>query len=114
MARIRSLPYRLTSGLFTAAFILAIAVYVGSGIPALRTVVDPIPDVDTREDRIEAMRVVGASNTIIIALLGIVLFFQVSKLFYALFSCLFGCTKLYTIEAHGLAISSVELVEDLH
>ena len=54
----------------------AIGVYLSVSIPSLRTIVDPIVDVDTREDRIEAMRVLAAGNTIIMFLLGAVLCLQ--------------------------------------
>lgn len=40
---------------------------------------DPVVDVDTREDRIEAMRILAAGNTIIMVLLGAVLCLQVSR-----------------------------------
>lgn len=46
-------------------------------IPALRTIVTPV-EVDTREDRIEAMRVLAAGNTIITLLLGAILALQAS------------------------------------
>lgn len=45
-------------------------------IPSLRTVVTPA-DVDTREDRIEAMRILAAGNTIMMVVLGSVLVLQV-------------------------------------
>ena len=54
--------------------------YITVGIPSCRTVADPVPDVDTREDQIEALRVLSAGNTIIIALLGGVLALQASPL----------------------------------
>ena len=53
--------------------------YLSVSIPSLRTIVDPVADVDTREDRIEAMRVLAAGNTIIMVLLGAVLCLQVSR-----------------------------------
>ena len=46
-------------------------------IQACRTVVDPVPDVDTEEDRVEALRILSAGNTIIIACLVGVLVLQV-------------------------------------
>lgn len=48
------------------------------GIPSCRTVADPVPDVDTKDDQIEALRVLSAGNTIIIVLLGGILALQVS------------------------------------
>ena len=60
-----------------AAYIFAIATYVAVTIPSLRTIVEPVPDVDTLEDRIEAMRVLSAGNTIMMVLLGGILTLQV-------------------------------------
>ncbi|KZP26659.1 hypothetical protein FIBSPDRAFT_854713 [Athelia psychrophila] len=57
-------------------YIFALAVYATVCIPALRTVVEPVKGVDSREDQIEAMRVLGAGNTIIIVLLIGVLLLQ--------------------------------------
>ena len=62
---------------FLAAYIFAIAVYLAVTIPALRTIVTPA-EVDTREDRIEAMRVLAAGNTIMMVILGAILVLQVS------------------------------------
>lgn len=61
-----------------AAYVFAIALYLSVTVPALRTIVDPV-EVDTREDRIEAMRVLAAGNTIIVVLLGAILALQVSE-----------------------------------
>ncbi|OBZ66509.1 Secretory component protein SHR3 [Grifola frondosa] len=62
-----------------AAYIFSIAVYLTVGIPALRTVADPIPDVDTRADRVEALRILSAGNTIMIVLLGAILALQAGE-----------------------------------
>ncbi|TFK91710.1 Shr3 amino acid permease chaperone [Polyporus arcularius HHB13444] len=62
-----------------AAYIFSLAVYLTVGIPACRTVADPIPDVDSEQDRIEALRVLSAGNTIIILLLGGVLALQAGE-----------------------------------
>ena len=59
----------------------AIALYLSVTVPALRTIVDPVVGVDTREDRIEAMRILAAGNTIIVFLLGAILCLQVSSHF---------------------------------
>ncbi|KAH8116425.1 Shr3 amino acid permease chaperone [Phellopilus nigrolimitatus] len=59
-----------------AAYVFATGVYLAVSIPALRTIVDPIEGVDTREDRIEAMRVLAAGNSIIMILLGAILCLQ--------------------------------------
>ena len=61
-----------------AAYIFAVAVYITVGIPSCRTVVDPVPDVDTRNDQIEALRILSAGNTIIVVLMGAVLVLQAS------------------------------------
>ncbi|KAI1796569.1 hypothetical protein LXA43DRAFT_1152946 [Ganoderma leucocontextum] len=63
----------------TAAYIFALAVYMTVGIPSCRTVADPVPDVDTKDDQIEALRVLSAGNTIIIVLLGGILALQVGQ-----------------------------------
>ncbi|RPD64322.1 hypothetical protein L226DRAFT_533613 [Lentinus tigrinus ALCF2SS1-7] len=62
-----------------AAYIFALAVYMTVGIPACRTVADPVPDVDTERDRVEALRILSAGNTIIILLLGGVLALQAGE-----------------------------------
>jgi hypothetical protein len=65
------------------AYIFAIATYVAVTIPSLRTIVEPVPDVDTAEDRVEAMRVLSAGNTIMMVLLGAILTLQVSWSYHA-------------------------------
>ncbi|PAV20103.1 Shr3 amino acid permease chaperone [Pyrrhoderma noxium] len=62
-----------------ALYIFALGVYLTVSIPSLRTIVDPIVGVDTQSDRIEAMRVLGAGNTIIMVLLGAVLCLQAGE-----------------------------------
>lgn len=59
-------------------YVFALAVYITVGIPSSRTVANPVPNVDTREDQIEALRVLSAGNTIIIVLLGAILVLQVT------------------------------------
>lgn len=53
--------------------------YITVTIPAIRTVVTPVEGVDTREDQIEAMRVLSAGNTLIMVLLGGILVLQVRE-----------------------------------
>ncbi|KAF9245310.1 Shr3 amino acid permease chaperone [Melanogaster broomeanus] len=57
------------------AYIFAVAVYLTVSIPSLRTVVTPA-DVDTLEDRIEAMRILSAGNTIMMVTLSAILVLQ--------------------------------------
>ncbi|KAG2344106.1 hypothetical protein BDR05DRAFT_910796, partial [Suillus weaverae] len=57
------------------AYIFAIAVYLAVSVPSLRTVVTPV-DVDTHADRIEALRILSAGNTIMMVILGAVLVLQ--------------------------------------
>ena len=64
-----------------AAYIFAIAVYLTVTIPSLRTIVTPA-DVDTRGDRIEAMQILAAGNSIMMITLGAILVFQVSRLIH--------------------------------
>ncbi|KAI0731242.1 Shr3 amino acid permease chaperone [Earliella scabrosa] len=66
-------------GTSLAAYIFAVAVYLTVNIQACRTVVDPVPDVDTEEDRVEALRILSAGNTIIIACLVGVLVLQAGE-----------------------------------
>ncbi|EPQ56417.1 hypothetical protein GLOTRDRAFT_75077 [Gloeophyllum trabeum ATCC 11539] len=62
-----------------AAYIFSIALYFTVTIPSVQTVVDPVPDVDTREDQIEAMRILSASNTLAMMLLGGILALQAGQ-----------------------------------
>jgi hypothetical protein len=61
--------------------------YITVTIPSIRTVVTPVEGVDTREDQIEALRVLSAGNTLIIVLLGGVLALQVRELNGMCFFC---------------------------
>ncbi|KAI0953829.1 hypothetical protein AcV7_007248 [Taiwanofungus camphoratus] len=61
-----------------AAYVLSISVYLSVGVPASRTIASPLPE-DTHEDRVEAMRVLSAGNTIMIVLLGAVLVLQAGE-----------------------------------
>ncbi|KIJ62008.1 hypothetical protein HYDPIDRAFT_115175 [Hydnomerulius pinastri MD-312] len=58
-----------------AAYIFGVSVYVAVTIPSLRTIVTPA-EVDTRDDRIEAMRILSAGNTIMMVILGAILVLQ--------------------------------------
>ena len=60
-------------------YIFSIAVYITVTIPTLRTIVTPVADVDTLEDRVEALRVLCAGNTIIMVCLGAILALQVRE-----------------------------------
>lgn len=60
-----------------AAYVFSIAVYITVTIPALQTIVTPLPDVDTREDQVGALSVLSAGNVIIMFLLGAILVLQV-------------------------------------
>ncbi|KAF7798010.1 hypothetical protein EIP86_009220 [Pleurotus ostreatoroseus] len=62
-----------------AAYVFAISVYLSVGVPACRTIANPVEGVDTREDQIEALRILSAGNTIIIVLLGAVLALQAGE-----------------------------------
>lgn len=65
--------------MITAAFVFGIMLYTTVVIPGIRTVAAPIEE-DTREDQVEALRVLAAGNTLIIICLGLVLALQVSVL----------------------------------
>jgi hypothetical protein len=71
--------------------VFATAMYITVTIPAIRTVVTPVEGVDTREDQIEALRVLSAGNTLIIVLLGGVLALQVRE--YGVYCFLFSVEK---------------------
>ncbi|KAI0321014.1 Shr3 amino acid permease chaperone [Amylostereum chailletii] len=62
------------------ASIFAIAVYCTVSIPSLRTIVNPLPDIDTREDQVDALSVLCAGNVIILFMLGFVLVFQAGQI----------------------------------
>ena len=62
------------------AYVLCISIYLTVTIPALRTIVTPAEVVDTREDRLEAMRVLSAGNVLIMIGLGAILVLQVRLL----------------------------------
>jgi ER membrane protein SH3 len=67
--------------------VLCISIYLTVTIPALRTIVTPLEGVDTREDRIEAMRVLSAGNVMIMVGLGAILILQVCDDFPQKFAC---------------------------
>nr|KAI0047254.1 hypothetical protein FA95DRAFT_1606263 [Auriscalpium vulgare] len=59
-----------------AAFVFGVAMYTTVTIPALQTVANPIKDVDTRDDQVDALRILSAGNVVNMALLGLVLVLQ--------------------------------------
>jgi len=58
-----------------AAYLFAVSVYLAVTIPCLRTIVTPA-EVDTMDDRVEAMRILSAGNTIMMLVLGAILVLQ--------------------------------------
>ncbi|KAH9479620.1 hypothetical protein JR316_0008215 [Psilocybe cubensis] len=62
-----------------AAYVFAIVVYLTVNINSLRTIVDPVQNVESREDQVMAMRVLAAGNVIIIASLGLILLLQAGQ-----------------------------------
>ncbi|KAK7679454.1 hypothetical protein QCA50_017508 [Cerrena zonata] len=62
-----------------AAWVFAIAVYLSVNIPSSRTIATPVENVDTREDQIEALRLLSAGNIIMIVLLGGILVLQAGE-----------------------------------
>jgi len=61
----------LAADLYLVAYMFSVSVYLTVTIPALRTIAAPLPE-DTREGRIEAVRVLSAGNIIMIfALIGV-------------------------------------------
>ncbi|KDQ19028.1 hypothetical protein BOTBODRAFT_103426 [Botryobasidium botryosum FD-172 SS1] len=54
-----------------ALFLFGVILYIAVAVPTLRTIVEPLAE-DTYEDRVEAVRVLAAGNTItILCLLGV-------------------------------------------
>lgn len=72
----------LFDGSSLAAYIFAVAVYVAVTIPSLRTIVHPA-EVDSREDRVEAMRILAAGNTIMMVVLATILILQSGQAYAA-------------------------------
>ena len=68
-----------------AAYMFGVVVYLTVTVNSLRTIVNPVENVDTREDRVEAMRILSAGNVIIVACLGLILALQVSACSLILF-----------------------------
>ncbi|KDR67936.1 hypothetical protein GALMADRAFT_146679 [Galerina marginata CBS 339.88] len=62
-----------------AVYVFGVAVYLTVIIQALRTIVDPVKDVDTREDQVMAMRVLSAGNIIVTACLALILLLQAGQ-----------------------------------
>ena len=60
------------------AYMFAVVVYLTVTINSLRTIVNPVENVDTRGDQVEAMRILSAGNVIIVACLVFVLVLQVN------------------------------------
>ena len=63
------------------AYMFGVVVYLTVTVNSLRTIVNPVENVDSREDQIEAMRILSAGNVIIVACLGLILALQVSACF---------------------------------
>ena len=68
-----------------AAYMFGVVVYLTVTVNSLRTIVNPVENVDTREDRVEAMRILSAGNVIIVACLGLILALQASACSLMLF-----------------------------
>ena len=85
----RSVPSHLLCTLrlhfFLAAYMFGVVVYLTVTVNSLRTIVNPVENVDSREDQIEAMRILSAGNVIIVACLGLILALQVSAFSLILF-----------------------------
>ncbi|KAF8159753.1 Shr3 amino acid permease chaperone [Crassisporium funariophilum] len=62
-----------------AAYVFGIVVYLTVIINSLRTIVDPIANVDTREDQVMALQVLSAGNVIIISCLALILLLQAGQ-----------------------------------
>ena len=62
-----------------ACAIFSFALYTSTAIPALRTINEPIPDVDTPEDMRSAVELLGASNVLCLLLMVAILFLQAGQ-----------------------------------
>lgn len=62
-----------------AAYMFGIVVYLTVTISSLRTIVNPVENVDTRADQVEAMRILSAGNVIIVGCLGLILVLQAGQ-----------------------------------
>jgi len=80
------------------AFVFGIMLYTTVVIPGIRTVAVPIEG-ETREDQVEALRVLAAGNTLIVICLGLVLALQA------------GQEYARRAEANGLAAAATTVVE---
>lgn len=76
---------KLKPQLSLAAYMFGVVVYLTVTVNSLRTIVNPVENVDTREDQVEAMRILSAGNVIIVACLGLILSLQVSACSLILF-----------------------------
>jgi len=65
-------------GTSLGSFVFGIMLYTTVVIPGIRTVANPL-DVDTREDQVEALRVLAAGNTLIVVCLGLTLALQAGQ-----------------------------------
>ena len=71
--------------LLTVLYVVGVIIYISVTISGLRTIVHPTEE-DTESDRIEALRVLSAGNTLIILCLVGVLLLQVCQIYLCLFS----------------------------
>ena len=79
--------------------------YITVTIPSIRTVVTPVAGVETREDQIDALRVLSAGNTLNMVLLGGVLALQVretARPFFLSFFFFSGLSKVECAEKSAL------------
>lgn len=63
----------------SAAYVFGIVVYLTVTVQSLRTIVDPLPGVDSRDDQLMALKVLSAGNVIIIGCLGLILTLQAGQ-----------------------------------
>ena len=77
--------------------------YLSVTLQTLKTIVTPVEGVDTKEDRVEAMRILAAGNSIIMLLLGAILCLQVSVRFIRL------SLAIVAVLGHGASIAAARL-----
>jgi hypothetical protein len=58
-------------------FVFGIVIYLSSTIPSITTVVQPVPDVDSHFDQVQALQLISAGNIINLGIFAFILTLQV-------------------------------------
>lgn len=68
----------------TAVLVFGISTYLSVTVPSLRTVVAPVPDVDSRSDQIQALQLISAANIINLVIIFLIFGLQVRRSLHSL------------------------------